>query len=160
MKTQNFKNLIFLCAGLLMFSCSKSDLSEADETSELEKNNVEIVEGLDGEEITMRAYLPGIYGSGNVNAYENATYSYFLSQDELNAVSSNERRFKVRFQVRNSNGNWVHKKSYYNQPSTVTAKFPKYGNNNTATWRIGFQMYNKNTGEYYSKSWKTVIVNN
>ncbi|WP_103069113.1 hypothetical protein [Aquimarina sediminis] len=160
MKTQNFKKLVLLSVGILFFSCSTSDLTEADETLSLEKTNVEIVENPESKLVISAGYLPGIYGSSNVNAYQNATYSYFLSQAELNAVPSHLRRFKVRFQVRNSNGNWVHKQSYLNQPSTVTAKFPKYGNNNTATWRIGFQMYNKNTNTYYSKSWKKVTVNN
>ncbi|WP_109098843.1 hypothetical protein [Aquimarina sp. AU58] len=159
MKTQNFKNLIFLCAGLLMFSCSKSDLSETDETLVLEKNEVEIVENQDAKGIILPGLLPGIYGDTNINTYENETYSYVLTQAEQNAVPSGLRRFKVRFQVW-SGGAWVHKKTYSNQPSTVTAKFPKHGNNNTVFWRIGFQMYNKNTNVHYSKKWKTILVHN
>lgn len=159
MKTQNFKKLALLFVGFLVISCSKSDLSEADETLALEKNDVEIVETQDGKDFIVIGWLPGIYGKSSVDAYESATYSYILTQAEQNAVPSNLRRFKVRFQVK-SGGSWIHKKTYTNQPSTVTAKFPKYGNGNAATWRIGFQMYNKNTGTTYSKKWKQVTVFN
>ncbi len=41
MKTQNLKKLVLLCAGFLIISCSKSDLSETDETVVQEKNDVE-----------------------------------------------------------------------------------------------------------------------
>ncbi|MBQ0733760.1 hypothetical protein [Aquimarina celericrescens] len=158
MKTQNLKKLVLLCAGFLIISCSKSDLSETDETVVQEKNDVEIVDNPETKNIII-GLLPGIYGKSSVDAYESATYSYILTQAEQNAVPSNLRKFKVRFQVK-SGGSWIHKKTYTNQPSTVTVKFPKYGNGNVVTWRIGFQMYNKNNGTTYSQKWKNVVVYN
>ncbi len=160
MKTQKFKHLVFLLFGLLIVSCSKSDLAESDETLALEeKDAIELVETPDDKGFIVIGLAPGIYGNANIEAYDSETYSYILTQAEQNAVPSALRRFKVRFQVW-SGGSWKHKKTYTNQPSTVTAKFPKYGNNNSALWRIGFQMYNKNTGANYSQKWKSVIVNN
>ncbi|GAA4273285.1 hypothetical protein U6A24_20230 [Aquimarina gracilis] len=161
MKTQNLKKLALLCVGILIVSCSKSDLSEVDENEALvqEKNEVKIVETQENKDFIVIGLAPGIYGDSNVDAYESATYSYILTQTELNTVPSSLRRFRVRFQVW-SGGSWKHKKTYNNQPSTVTAKFPTHGNGNSAIWRIGFQMYNKNTGTSYSKKWKTVVVNN
>lgn len=161
MKTQNLKKLALLCLGFLIVSCSKTDLSEVDdnETIAQEKNEVELLETPDTKDFIVIGLLPGIYGKSSVDAYESATYSYILTQAEQNAVPSHLRKFKVRFQVW-SGGKWKQKAFYNNQPSTVTAAFPKHGNGNAATWRIGFQMYNKNTGTSYSKKWKNVTVFN
>ncbi|WP_108868011.1 hypothetical protein [Aquimarina aquimarini] len=159
MKTQNLRKLVFLCTGLLLFSCSKNDLSETDETLVSEKTEVEIVDNAAAKAVIAIGWPAGVYGNANINAYEDEVYSVIIPQAEQNAVASHLRRFKVRFQVR-KNGKWKHKQTYNDKPSTVTAKFPTFGNGNTAKWRIGFQMYNKNTGATYSRQWKTITVNN
>ncbi len=163
MKTQNLKKLVFLCVGFLIFSCSKSDISEADETLALEKNEVEIVENAKVETILGIAWPHGIYGPSNVDAYQNATYSVILSQAQQNTVASNKRKFKIHLQAYNPDipdVEWRHIDTFKVPYSTVTIKFPKRGNYNTTKWRIGYQMYNKKTGTHYATYWKTVIVNN
>ncbi len=159
MKTQNLKKLALLCVGLLIVSCSKNDLSEVDENEALvqEKNEVELVETPDDKNFIVIGLAPGIYGNSNVDAWDSETYSYILTQAELNAVPSHLRKFRVKFDK--WVGGWANQATYNNQPSTVTAIFPS-GNGSISLYRIGFQMYNSSTGQNYEQVWKTVQVNN
>ncbi|MCK8523667.1 hypothetical protein M0D21_18935 [Aquimarina sp. D1M17] len=158
MKTQKFKHFALVCVTVLMASCSKTDLADADETQALEqKEKVELVETPDDKNFVAIGLAPGIYGNSNVDAWDSETYSYILTQAELNAVPSHLRRFRVKFDK--WVGAWANQATYNNQPSTVTAKFPS-GNTSVSLYRIGFQMYNKNTGQNYAQVWKMVQVNN
>ncbi|WP_282088570.1 hypothetical protein [Aquimarina algiphila] len=164
MKTQNLKKLALLCVGFLIFSCSKSDISETDETLALEKSEVEIVENVKVDITQESKGSSQITGPSTVDAYESSWYQYFLTPSQQSVVPSNLRRFFVYFEVDNPNTpgiSWQRIERYDLPYSGVSVRFPRRYSTTQTNWRIGFQMYDaSHQSGPTAISWKRVTVHN
>lgn len=132
---------------LIMCSCQQDEIKEnVSESLENELSAVELVATNPSKNFDF-TIGPGLYGATQTNALKNVSYTYVGHPSALANIPKSKRKYRIYFQVKNPakpDVEWDPQASFEIPSSTVTVKFPKFGNTTYAKWRIIYQMYHKN----------------
>ncbi|QKX07036.1 hypothetical protein HN014_19670 [Aquimarina sp. TRL1] len=149
---------------MALTACNKDEVNESMDFQQDEKTGqVEIIDSKENKNLVI-GIAPGLYGPKKVKALKNVTYAYHGHPTALNNIPPNKRRYKIYFQVKNPakpDVEWDPVDSFEVDSNITSLKFPKFGTNNKAKWRIIYSMYHKNNSFFtYSFKKKVTVINN
>jgi len=159
--------LIIPIIGIFMISSCNKDEVEDNYNASLEtaSSHIEITpeDPEDPGKNLVLGIAPGLYGPKKAKALQTVTYGYVAHANALAEIPPAKRRYRIYFQVKNPalpDVNWDPQASFEIPSANTKVKFPKFGSNTFATWRVIYTMYHKDKPHWGYSYRKKVRVKN